>query len=294
MKNILNINFQLLVIPSDNTDPVNIRLSSKKIRILTAIALALIIHFVVGFVFYVRFVYVHNENKKLIATNELLKEDNQRIYQLEDTFAKIEESNRNIRNALGIGGDDSTAIVGYPDRPIEKRLDTAIPAFMSRTNVRQPDNLDLNSDLDFIKMIASPYHNFLPSIPTLLPVDGLLTSDYEDISIGGDPHQGVDLAAQRGSIVRASGDGVVMFSNWTHDLGNLVIIYHGNDFFSFYGHNQIILKHRRSLVRKGDPIALVGSTGRSSNPHLHFEIWKNGEPIDPKSVILSLRNSSRS
>ena len=127
-------------------------------------------------------------------------------------------------------------------------------------------------------------------MPTLLPVDGLLTSGFDDTSRKGIRHHGIDLAANRGTIIRAAGDGIIIFSNWTEDLGNLVIIYHGNDFFTIYGHNQVNLKQRLNTVRKGEPIALVGSTGESTNPHVHFEVWKNGIPMDPTLFILSLRD----
>lgn len=282
--------YQVLIIPDNNADPVNVRLSSSRTRLLTVIALLLFIHFVFGFIFYIKFAFVHSKNKRLVATNELLKEDNLRIYQLENTFSKIEESEIRIRNLLGIGGEDSASAMTYPSRPFEKQPDSAIPTYISRSGSEQLSSVEISEQLNFIKKIKSPYHDSFPSIPTLLPVDGLLTSGFEDISRKGELHQGIDLAAQRGSLVRASGDGVVIFSNWTHDLGNLIIIYHGNDFFSFYGHNQIILKQRMSVVQKGDPIAMVGSTGQSSAPHLHFEIWKNGKPIDPKNLIFSLRN----
>lgn len=100
-------------------------------------------------------------------------------------------------------------------------------------------------------------------------------------------HMGVDIAAPRGSFVRAAGDGTVIFSGWTEDLGNLIILYHGNGFFTYYGHNQRLLKLRNSYVRKADVIAMVGSSGASSAPHLHFEIWKDGLPLDPKEYILA-------
>jgi murein DD-endopeptidase MepM/ murein hydrolase activator NlpD len=70
-------------------------------------------------------------------------------------------------------------------------------------------------------------------------------------------------------------------------LGNLVIIYHKNGYFTYYGHNQRLLINRNSVVKKGSTIALVGNSGISSAPHLHFEIWKDGIPLDPKDYLLA-------
>ena len=288
-------NFQVLIVSDDNTEPLNIRLSALKLRWLTITASFLFIHTIIGFIFYYKFAYVHSENKTLSATNKLLNEDNQRIYQLEDNFSQIEESNIRVKRALGIGGQDSVSVFNYPRRPTERQLNREISTYLS-----QPGNQNLSyaegSEQLFkiIEKISSPFHGYLPSVPTLLPVDGLITSGFENVLLSSNAHPGIDLAADIGTPVRASGDGVIVFANWTYDLGNLVILYHGNDFFSFYGHNQLILKPRMSVVRKGDAIALVGSTGQSSNPHLHFEIWKNGRPIDPKHLILSLRALSPS
>ena len=94
-------------------------------------------------------------------------------------------------------------------------------------------------------------------------------------------HYGIDIAVHEGEPVLAAAGGRVIFSGWTYDLGNLIIIYHGDDYFTHYGHNQLNLIQNHGIVKRGDVIALAGSTGISSGPHLHFEIWKDGDAIDP-------------
>ena len=259
------------------------------------VAIILSVHFILGLVYYVRFAYIHRQNKTLTATNKLLKEDNRRIYQLESTFSVLEESNERIRHALGIGLHDSSTTPIQNQQVVDVRPYSEVPAYLLDSSGNTQISEEKLSKLDdFLKEIKSPYHEYLRNIPTLLPVDGLVTSGFDDVSREGNVHQGVDIAAQRGSIIRSSGDGVVIISSWTYDLGNFIIIYHGNDIFTLYAHNQLNFKQRASIVRKGDPIATVGSTGQSSAPHLHFEIWKNGIPIDPKKLILSLVDTSRS
>ena len=116
----------------------------------------------------------------------------------------------------------------------------------------------------------------------------MLTADYESKRYSGNlPHRGIDIAAPRGTLVRAAAEGIVVFAGYTYDLGNLLILYHGAGFFTYYGHNQRLLLNRNAVVKKGDPIALVGNSGISSAPHLHFEIWKDGTPLDPKEYLLA-------
>ena len=124
--------------------------------------------------------------------------------------------------------------------------------------------------------------SYLNNVPSLLPLDGVLTQDMvvsneEEIR----EHYGVDIAAPIGEPVMASASGQVVFSGWTTELGNLVIIYHGNEYFTYYGHNELILVKVYDKVKRGDVISTSGNSGISSGPHLHFEIWKDGEPVDP-------------
>ena len=119
----------------------------------------------------------------------------------------------------------------------------------------------------------------------------MLSADYENrTNVGTSQHRGIDIAGNMGDMVKASADGVVIFSGWTFDLGNLMIIYHGNGFYTYYGHNQRCLVPRGSFVKKGEAIAMLGSTGISSAPHLHFEIWRDGVSYDPKEFILAFSN----
>jgi len=78
-----------------------------------------------------------------------------------------------------------------------------------------------------------------------------------------------------------------MFSNWTTETGNVIAIMHKNNLVSIYKHNSVLLKKEGELVGAGDPIAIIGNSGKwSSGPHLHFELWHKGEVIDPEKYIL--------
>lgn len=100
-------------------------------------------------------------------------------------------------------------------------------------------------------------------------------------------HKGVDFAGKYGNDVVAVGDGVVSWSGDRFGYGNLVEIKHGNGYVTRYAHNQENLVSVGDQVKQGQTIALMGSTGRSTGPHVHFEVWRNGKPVDPARYISS-------
>jgi len=102
-------------------------------------------------------------------------------------------------------------------------------------------------------------------------------------------HKGVDFAGKDGSDVIASAAGVVTWAGARYGYGQLVEINHGNGYVTRYGHNSKILVQAGSEVEKGERIALMGSSGRSTGPHVHYEVWKNGRVVDPIKYI----NASR-
>ena len=97
------------------------------------------------------------------------------------------------------------------------------------------------------------------------------------------------MAAPIRTAVHSTADGLVVFSGWHYSYGNLIIIYHGNGYFSLYGHNAENLVKEKHRVKRGELIALLGETGVTSGPHLHFEIWKDGNTMDPALFIAEYR-----
>jgi septal ring factor EnvC (AmiA/AmiB activator) len=98
-------------------------------------------------------------------------------------------------------------------------------------------------------------------------------------------HDGVDFAGKEGADVMSVGDGVVTWSGKRSGYGNLVEINHGNGYVTRYGHNKEQLVEIGDTVKKGQMIALMGSTGRSTGPHVHFEVLRNGKPVNPSRYI---------
>jgi murein DD-endopeptidase MepM/ murein hydrolase activator NlpD len=98
-------------------------------------------------------------------------------------------------------------------------------------------------------------------------------------------HKGIDIAGKEGSDVLALGDGVVIWSGERSGYGNLVEIDHGNGYVTRYGHNREQLVAAGDTVRKGQPVALMGSTGRSTGPHVHIEVLHNDKQVNPTKYL---------
>ncbi|MBU0741244.1 M23 family metallopeptidase [bacterium] len=123
--------------------------------------------------------------------------------------------------------------------------------------------------------------------PDVWPVEGHVTREFEagDLVDGLTPHYGIDLVAPVDTEVRAAGRGIVQSAGWDDDLGNFVEIRHGFGYVTIYGHCSRLIAQAGDRVEPGQVIAALGGTGRSSAPHLHFEIWRDGEAVDPRNVI---------
>lgn len=124
--------------------------------------------------------------------------------------------------------------------------------------------------------------SYIENIPSIPPIQGFVTQRLGEKGVfirrG---HHGIDIVAKEGEPILASASGVVVFSDWTYKYGNLIIIYHRDGYFTHYAHNKQNFKVPLDQVERGEVIALVGNTGSSTGPHLHFEIWRDFIPVDP-------------
>ncbi len=114
------------------------------------------------------------------------------------------------------------------------------------------------------------------------PLKGIITNGFDPAQ----KHFGVDIVAKQNEAVKSVLDGTVIFSNWTLETGYVIVIQHSQNIISLYKHNSVILKKVGEYVRAGDPIAIVGESGELvSGPHLHFELWNDGNPVNPRDYI---------
>ncbi|MBN1128074.1 MAG: M23 family metallopeptidase [Chitinispirillaceae bacterium] len=120
------------------------------------------------------------------------------------------------------------------------------------------------------------------SIPSVLPVEGWITQHFvDDTSKGVVAHPGIDIAAAEGMSIKAPAAGVVLTVGTDQYYGNLIVIKHSEEFTTRYGHCAKIIISEGEKVERGQTIALVGNTGRSTAPHLHYEVIRNGKNENP-------------
>ena len=115
-----------------------------------------------------------------------------------------------------------------------------------------------------------------------MPVEGTVTQRFNTK----ENHLAIDIAVDIGTPIKAASDGRVLFAEWTLETGHVVIIDHGDMLITVYKHNSAVLKKQNEFVNAGEIIALSGNHGTlTTGPHLHFELWKNGSPIDPAQLF---------
>jgi murein DD-endopeptidase MepM/ murein hydrolase activator NlpD len=114
------------------------------------------------------------------------------------------------------------------------------------------------------------------------PLKGTITSRFDAAA----RHFGIDIVSNANESIKATLDGTVILSNFTSETGYVIAIQHGNNLISFYKHNSALLKKTGDFVKAGEVIAIIGNSGElSSGPHLHFELWYNGSPLDPRKYV---------
>lgn len=114
------------------------------------------------------------------------------------------------------------------------------------------------------------------------PIKGLVTTSFNVA----EEHFGVDIVAKKDELIKSTLDGTVIFVGFTPADGHVIHIQHDNNLISIYKHNSEILKKLGEKVKSGEPIAVIGNSGETSKgPHLHFELWHNGYPINPEEFI---------
>lgn len=178
-------------------------------------------------------------------------------------------------------------------KPANTASDLAIFADL----VTRVDNLNRDTDgivgrLRGLASILKHNKNLMRAIPSMQPADGRISSNFgwrlSPFEGRRHMHAGIDIAAEVGEIVKAPADGVVTFVGDFDSLGKTVVISHGNGVITRYGHLDGFLTRKGAVVKRGQSIAKVGSTGRSTGPHLHYEVWIRNVPVNPMDFFYDL------
>jgi murein DD-endopeptidase MepM/ murein hydrolase activator NlpD len=196
---------------------------------------------------------------------------------------KLDDGEFDFGSDPAVGGPEEPATGVTMALPLQNGIDSLRAEFDS-----QQAQLDVLENLLRDRKIDNQL------LPSGMPVaQGYIASGFGDRSDPFDGHQaihmGVDFAAPEGTPVTAVADGVVTFTGVRTGYGNVVEIDHGNGYMTRYAHNSVIDTAAGDRVHAGQMIANVGSTGRSTGPHCHFEVWHNGRAVNPMAYVKSTR-----
>jgi murein DD-endopeptidase MepM/ murein hydrolase activator NlpD len=224
---------------------------------------------------------LHLQQGLLDASQSRLREIRGEIDSWRDLHAKIWEpfgpEAGPARRGTGIGGGDGKAV--ETDRaPVKEEMDRLLGV------VREE-----GESIRMLERFLGRASRVLASLPSRWPVRGPVNSDYGQRRSPWAPnsefHSGIDIGARVGTPVKAPAPGVVIFAGQQAEYGVTLVIDHGNNTRSLYGHLSRIAVAAGQSVKRGDLVALTGNTGRSSGPHLHYEIQVKGQPVNPHSYI---------
>jgi murein DD-endopeptidase MepM/ murein hydrolase activator NlpD len=215
------------------------------------------------------------ENQRLRAENERQRQEleklNNRVEKVEDTSRKLAEKSGVVEQAAVLPGS------GGPALPMDEMALATVMAKMGR----------LEEDLRAYEAILRQRGY----TPTLWPVDGTLEGGFggRRNPFGGpgyEFHSGQDIEAAWGTPVVAGASGRVSFVGWQNGYGQLVVVDHGSGLTTRYGHLSHIDVELNQTVSRAQLLGKVGSTGRSTGPHLHYEVRINDQPVNPLPYLL--------
>ncbi len=305
---VANRSYTILVVPDRSAQTRKFRVQ-KKLLVRTAAALGVLLLAAIGMVihyFYVVGQVVENralreENAQLRTQVKLIHE---KVASVTDTLDRVERFDQKLRALTQLNDPERNLAVGPLPAADHLQGDEAPDEVIGNHSAIPEDPTFLPSKLDSLSSEASQEEeriqettrllenqkDLLASTPSLWPVRGWLTSTF---GVRLDPytaertmHVGLDIANAVGTPVVSPADGVVIFDGTEGGYGNVLVIDHGYGVRTRYGHLEKIDVKLGEHVKRGQRVAKVGNTGRSTGPHLHYEVRVNGIPEDPRKFIL--------
>jgi murein DD-endopeptidase MepM/ murein hydrolase activator NlpD len=248
--------YNLMIIPDGVESPFGVKMRSWLFKSLIATVAVVIVGLILFFSFYGKVVVRAAQANRLEQENEELKRYKYKVGLLEE---KMKESREIVNRISTLAGVEVRIPELPPDSVLFADLENAKPAVLNR-----PVSVGVN-------------------VPAGLPLQGYMTRGFSDDST--DYHSGVDIAAEVGTSVLATAAGKVVFTGEDSVYGLTVVIEHEGGISTMYGHNSELLVEEGKEVLVGGRIALSGNTGRSTAPHLHYEIREDNKPVNPLKYI---------
>jgi murein DD-endopeptidase MepM/ murein hydrolase activator NlpD len=187
---------------------------------------------------------------------------------------------KDIINGKEVGSenyDQSTDEKNYKNIVIEKSPEDSI----LRAEFENQNNYYLN--INETGELTGAKQSSIRSFNFFTPANGIITSRFNSK----EKHFGTDIVTSPNEAIKATLDGTVINADWTLETGYVIAIQHRRNLISVYKHNSVLLKNQGDFVTAGEPIAITGQSGElATGPHLHFELWYNGSPVDPEDYII--------
>jgi murein DD-endopeptidase MepM/ murein hydrolase activator NlpD len=242
---------------------------------------------------------LERENRLLASEVSRLRE---RLVGLRDTLNVFSEREQALRLLAGLSPTDKDvqqAGIGGPSGQWPERDSlSAVGANGAQALAARVDMDQLTRRANIlVRSISEAYDTLsshqarLAATPSLMPTKGWLTSAFarerqHPILHLARPHEGIDVTAPMNAEIEAPASGIVTQVSWVEGYGNMLTIDHGYGLVTRYAHCSKILVARGARVKRGQKVAQVGSTGLSTGPHLHYEVWVNGRPVNPMKYVL--------
>jgi murein DD-endopeptidase MepM/ murein hydrolase activator NlpD len=255
----------------------------------------------VSFIFFNFIIYSYLNQQEIVSQRKQLKAFAAEINSLKSKLVDLKDFEKKIRNVANIEENANPEHLFGVGGSIPEDLDTQIPITKEYNSLiqemheqTQQFNLAaINQKKSFESLFNNleDQRNLLAATPAIRPTDGWISSTfgYRTSPFTGrrEFHQGLDIAARKGTPILAAADGVITFAGTKGLMGKMIVIDHGHGMVTRYAHIHKMLKKCGDAVKKGDTIALVGNTGRSTGSHLHYEVHLNGIPVNPAKYILN-------
>ncbi|HEX7705577.1 MAG TPA: M23 family metallopeptidase [Thermoanaerobaculia bacterium] len=228
---------------------------------------------------------LRSENKELQNANEQFGRS---VESLRNQLHTVEDRTRKLAIIAGITTLDEASKGGSGGARAEDVNPSPFRDDIDKMSFRSHS---LNKDLNVLEQKFVAQSRLLSSTPSIAPARGILTDGFGGRS---DPftrqpgqHNAIDISSAVGQPVRAPADGIVVKAEWANGYGNVIYISHGYGYSTRYGHLHGFAVKAGARVKRGDVIGYVGSTGRSTGPHLHYEVRVNNNPVNPLEYILN-------
>ena len=228
---------------------------------------------------------LRRENRELQTANEQFGKS---VDSLRTQLRTVEDRTRKLAIIAGITTLDESSQGGSGGLRNDELSNNPYRDDVDKMSFRSHS---LQKDLSILEEKFVAQSHLLSSTPSIAPVRGILTDGFGGRS---DPftgeagqHNAVDISSAMGQSVRSPADGIVVKAEWANGYGNVIYVSHGYGYSTRYGHLSSFAVRPGQRVKRGDILGTVGSTGRSTGPHLHYEVRVNNNPVNPLEYILN-------